>query len=107
LRRIALLSAVVVLAIAACVSAPHVKRIYWQHRLDRELPAGSTVAQASGLFERARIEHSYDERSHTLYAVERDVSSFLVVSYGIQFQCRFTPANALQSCTAEVYGDGL
>src|SRR4029077_15904732 len=83
-RHLALLSAVVVLAIAACVSEPHVKRVYWQHRLDHALPAVSHLAQGSGFFERARIEHGYHEPGHTLYGIERDASSFFVVSYGIE-----------------------
>lgn len=107
MRSLTLVSLVTVVVIAGCVSAAPIQRLYWQHRLDRELPVGSSLPQVNRFFEQARIEHGYDAPSHTLQGIERNVSGFLVVSYGIEFHCRFTSTDVLRSCTTEVYGDGL
>jgi hypothetical protein len=107
LRGLTIISVVTVVVIAGCVSAAPIQRLYWQHRLDRELPVGSSLLQANRFFEHARIEHGYDAPSHTLQGIKRNVSGFLVVSYGIEYQCHFTSTDVLRSCTTEVYGDGL
>jgi hypothetical protein len=100
------LAASIGVSFVGCVSAPKLWQLYWESRLAKELPSGSTLGRADSFFKAAHVEYSYDLRSHTLYAIERDVSELLIVSYGIQIRCRFTAADVLVSCTAEVYGDG-
>jgi hypothetical protein len=107
LRTLIVVSLVTVVVIGGCVSAAPIQRLYWQHRLDRELPVGSSLLQVNRFFEQARIEHDYDAPSHTLRGIKRNVSGILVVSYGIEYQCHFTSTDVLGSCTTEVYGDGL
>jgi hypothetical protein len=65
----------------------------------------SSIAHVDEFFESAHAEHNYDARSQTLYAIERNVSGFLLVSYGIEIRCKFVTTNALSSCEAKVYGD--
>jgi hypothetical protein len=94
------------LIIMGCVSVPDLRRLYWERRFHEELPPGSSLDRVRGFFDAAHTDYDFDARSHTLYAIERDISAFLIVSYGIAIQCQFTEASILKSCTAEVYGDG-
>jgi hypothetical protein len=78
---------------------------YLQHWLNVRLPMGSSLDQARRLFETAHIEHGYDEKTHTLYAIE-DVSSFLLVSNGVQVLCDFGDKGTLVACKTHVFADG-
>ena len=99
-RAIAVLAAVVLLVVVACAGAPHLRRLYWQHRMDNELPRGATLAAVDSFFQNAHLKPSYDARSHTLNAIELNAS---VVSYGIKMHCRFMPNDTLQYCDAAVW----
>ena len=103
MRVIAILAAVAILLVVACTGAPQVRRLYWQHRMDKELPRGATLAVVDSFFQNVHLTHSYDAQSHTLNAIELNALGFVLVSYGITMHCRFMPNDTLQSCAAAVW----
>jgi hypothetical protein len=97
--------ALVTAALAACGSAESQKQ-YWDHRTASELPPSADVSVVDAFFGHAGLEHSYDARSNTIYAIQRNVSSFGLASYSVEIKCGFDESRRLQACTSQVSGDG-
>jgi hypothetical protein len=106
-KRVALLIATALLGAAPLATAgdANARKRYWEERLARELPSGSDLSTVQRFFENAHLEHSYDERSKTVYAVERNVSGWLV-RWDVMIKSRIGAADTLQGCTAQAVGTG-
>jgi hypothetical protein len=98
---------VLALTLAACSGSASARQEYWQQRLARELPSGSALSTVLAFFNSSKLEHSYDPRSHTVFAIERDVASRGFVTYSVEIKCGITEQDTLQSCATSVGGTGL
>ena len=97
---------VITILVSACSGGAERRREYWTTRLNSELPRGSALAEVKVFFAKSRLEHSYNERTRTLYAAERDISKDIFVSWSVAIECTLDSADKLQSCNAKVFGTG-
>jgi|ERR1700683_4972903 hypothetical protein len=107
MTRDAVSAMLLVLFLAACSGSASARQHYWQQRLSQELPDGSTLSAVLAFFDGSKLEHSYEPRSHTVFAIDRDVEQRGLVTYSVEIKCGITEQETLRSCAVSVGGTGL
>ena len=82
------------------------RETHWRSLVATELRPGTPLAQVENFFVSHGLEHGYDERSHTLQGIERNVAGDGIVSFSVTFSCSFTPTDALALCSVSHAGTG-
>ena len=79
---------------------------FWNSQIRSNLPLGTPLAQAMDFFAKSGLDHGFDHASHTIQAIERDVTKNFPVSWSVTIKCQFDSSDKLQSCEAKKVGTG-
>jgi hypothetical protein len=82
------------------------RQYYWDQRLAHELPVGSPLPKVLSYFGKAGLESSYDSKSRTVIAIERNVEVRFPVTFDVMIKCAISETDTLRSCASSIVGTG-
>ena len=98
--------AIVLMLISACGSIDR-KMVYWESELSKHTPIGTLKSDvASYLDTQKKLEHGCHRKELQCYALDRDVESYIFVTFSAVLVFTFDEEKKLKSYEINKSGDG-
>jgi hypothetical protein len=100
-----LLIAIVALLITACGSIDR-KMQYWETALSKNTPVGTLKSDVASYLDTKKLEHGCHREELQCYALDRDVETYIFVTFSAVLVFKFDDNLKLKSYEVNQTGDG-